>query len=109
MMQLFLQVERWDPEKDGPLSEPALRQKLKRLGFVANRYVYPAGTYFGAHTHEVDKMDAVLSGEFRISLEGGSVVLGPGDAIYVPRGAQHSAEVVGDQPVVSLDGVKKRQ
>lgn len=58
------------------------------------------------HTHEVDKMDAVLSGELRISMGGGCIVLGPGDAVHVPRGIKHSAEVVGNQPVVSLDGVK---
>jgi quercetin dioxygenase-like cupin family protein len=107
-MTLFLKIERWNAEKDGELSEQALRRKLETLGFSSNRYVYPPGTYFGTHTHEIDKMDAVLSGEFRITMESGAVVLGPGDAIHVPRGARHSAEVIGDEPVISLDGVKKR-
>jgi quercetin dioxygenase-like cupin family protein len=83
-----------------------LRQKLEILGYTATRYVYPPGTHFSTHTHEVDKMDAVLSGEFRVSMGGGCIVLGPGDAVYVPHGIKHSAEVVGNQPVVSLDGVK---
>ncbi len=51
-------------------------------------------------------MDAVLSGQFRISMGGGSVVLGPGDAVHVPRGVEHSAKVVSDETGVSLDGVK---
>ena len=34
-----------------------------------------------------------------------SVVLAAGDFIYVPAGAEHSAEVMGQQSVVSLDGV----
>jgi mannose-6-phosphate isomerase-like protein (cupin superfamily) len=35
----------------------------------------------------------------------GEVVLEPGDCLRVPGGAVHSAEVVGDRPVVSLDAV----
>lgn len=101
-----MNIERWNPENDGPLNEPALRNKLERLGYRVSRYVYPPGTYFATHTHEVDKMDAVLSGRFRITMGGKSVVLGPGDAVEVPRGAGHSAEVIGNETVVSLDAVK---
>ncbi len=54
----------------------------------------------------MDKIDAVLSGRFRLTLEGEAVVLEPGDSIEVPRGAVHSAEVVGDEPVVSLDAIR---
>ena len=100
-----MKIEHWNPGKDGPLNEPALRKKLDRLGYRVSRYVYPPGTYFATHTHEVDKMDAVLSGQFRITMGGKSVVLGPGDAVEVPRGTEHSAEVIGDETVVSLDAV----
>jgi len=102
-----MKIEHWNPDKDGPLNEPTLRKKLERLGYRVSRYVYPPGTYFATHTHEVDKMDAVLSGQFRITMGGKSVVLGPGDAVEVPLGAEHSAEVIGDETVVSLDAVKR--
>jgi mannose-6-phosphate isomerase-like protein (cupin superfamily) len=59
---------------------------------------------FDFHTHEYDKMDAVVSGQFRMIMQGQSVVLGPGDALHVSAGTAHRAEVVGPQPVVSLDG-----
>ncbi len=99
-------VPRWDSERDGELSERALREKLERKGYRVSRYVYPSGTYFPDHTHEVDKIDAVVSGRFRLTLAGESVVLEAGDAIEVPRGAVHSAEVVGEGSVVSLDAVR---
>ena len=99
-------VERWEPERDGPLSERALRENLERKGYRVSRYVYPPGTYFPDHTHSVDKIDAVVSGRFRLTLERESVVLEAGDAIGVRRGAVHSAEVVGNEPVVSLDAVR---
>ncbi len=102
-----MNVESWDAERDGPLSQAALARKLEGLGYRVSCYVYPPGTYFGTHTHDLDKMDAVVSGRFRISMQGESVVLGPGDAVYVPRGVAHRAEVEGTEEVVSLDGIKR--
>lgn len=99
-------VERWNPERDGEPSEAALRRKLEARGYRVSRYTYAPGTYFPDHTHDVDKIDGVVSGRFRLTLEGEAVVLEAGDAIEVPRGAVHSAEVVGDEPVVSLDAVR---
>jgi hypothetical protein len=34
-------------------------------------------------------------------------MLGPGDWVDVPRGVTHNATVVGDEPVVSLDAIKR--
>lgn len=101
-----MSIERWDREKDGELTERSLREKLARAGYSVSRYVYPPGTYFPTHTHNMDKIDAVLSGRFRIILEGEEVILEAGDSIAVPRGAAHSAEVLGNEAVISLDAVK---
>ena len=101
-------VRYWNAEADGELSEAALRKRLESLGYVVMRYVYPPGTAFPEHTHGVDKIDAVVSGRFRLVVAGHHVVLGPGDWIAVPRGVAHTAEVVGQEPVVSLDAVKTR-
>ena len=99
-------IESWDPDADGALTESALCAKLERRGYRVARYVYPPGTVFPEHTHDVDKIDAVLSGRFRITLGGEPFELEAGDAIEVPRGAVHRAEVLGDEPVVSLDAVE---
>lgn len=96
----------WDTALDGTLSEAAMRQKLQAMGYAVSRYVYPPGTCFSPHTHGVDKIDGVLAGRFRMQMEGVSVVLEAGDMLEVPRGVVHSAEVVGDASVVSLDAVE---
>ncbi len=100
-------ILKWDAAQDGEFSERALRSKLEAMGYAVSAYVYPPGARFGAHTHEVDKVDAVVSGRFRITMGKESVVLSPGDAVQVPRGTRHSAEVVGEEPVVSLDAIKR--
>ncbi|MFP3874367.1 MAG: cupin domain-containing protein [Thiohalophilus sp.] len=100
------QLQHWNESEDGPLNEQALIDKLERRGYRVNRYVYPPGTVFPPHTHAVDKIDAVLSGRFLLEMEGQRIILEPGDSLAVPRGIVHSAEVVGDEPVVSLDAVR---
>ena len=102
-----MQVERWEEPRDGPFSEDAMRRKLEQRGYQVSRYVYPPGTSFQSHTHAIDKIDGVLSGRFRITMGGREAVLEAGDYLAVPRGVLHSAEVVGNEPVVSLDAVKK--
>lgn len=99
-------VRRWNSERDGEPTEEALREKLSERGFRASRYTYSPGTRFPEHTHEEAKIDAVVSGRFRLTVEGEEVVLEPGDWVEVPAGTRHTAEVVGGEPVVSLDATR---
>ncbi len=101
-----MNVEHWRPDDDGPLSEQAMRRKLEQRGYSVSRYTYPPGTSFPEHRHSIDKIDAVLAGRFRMSVNGQAVILESGDCLAVPCGTPHSAEVVGDEPVVSLDATK---
>src|SRR5262245_37628855 len=101
-----MKIEHWNQSVDGPFSEGALRRKLERSGYEISRYIYPPGTSFADHAHGIDKMDAVVSGQFRMIVEGRELLLEAGDALAIPRGTVHSAEVVGDEVVVSLDGTR---
>ena len=99
-------VRKWNEALDGPLSEAAMRRKLEAAGYLVARYTYSPGTSFPEHTHDVDKIDAVLAGRFRLIVAGHLAVLGPGDWIEVPRGVRHSATVLGEEAVVSLDAFR---
>lgn len=98
-------VQHWNTT-DGPFSESALRAKLEAMGYRVARYVYEPGTVFPDHQHGVDKIDAVVSGRFRLVVRGHMKVLGPGEWIEIPSGAVHNAAVMGDEPVVGLDAVR---
>lgn len=83
-----------------------MRRKLESAGYFVARYVYSPGTTFPEHTHRLDKIDAVLSGRFRMVVAGHFAILGPGDWVEVPRGVHHTAAVIGDEEVVSLDATR---
>jgi len=101
-----IRVARWDAARDGRLTEAALRKAIEAQGFSVTRYVYAPGTRFAAHSHGTDKIDAVLSGRFKLGVKAQGVVLEAGDRVFVPAGVVHTAEVVGDEAVVSLDAVR---
>jgi quercetin dioxygenase-like cupin family protein len=102
-----IKPEHWNKNKDGILNEKNMRNKLAARGYTVARYVYPPGTFFPEHSHDVDKIDGVLSGHFKMTMYGEEVILTAGDSLEVPSGAIHSAEVIGNAPVVSLDAIKK--
>ena len=101
-----MQIDHWDERRDGVLNEANMTAKLEDLGYSVSRYGYPPGTLFPEHEHAVDKIVAVLAGSLRVTLRGGEAILEAGDSISVPKGAMHSADVVGDEPVISLDAMQ---
>lgn len=100
-------VRRWNETVDGPLSEVALRRKLESAGYLVARYTYSPGTSFPDRAHDLDKIDAVVSGQFRMVVAGHLAMLGPGDWVEVARGVRHSATVIGDEPVVGLEALRR--
>jgi mannose-6-phosphate isomerase-like protein (cupin superfamily) len=100
-------VRHWNETIDGPFSEAALRRKLETAGYVIARYTYPPGMNVPDRVHQVDRIDAVISGRFRMVVAGHLAVLGPGDWVEVPRGVRHSATVLGVDPVTGLDAMRR--
>lgn len=98
-------MEKWDQQTDGEISETAIRSKMTKRGCTTvDKYTYSIGCYFPEHTHQWPKLDAVVTGTLRIVLEGVAHDLGPGDMIHIPKGTVHTAQVMGNQNCVSLDG-----
>ncbi len=52
--------------------------------------------------HAEDETFVVLSGEIEAWLDGKSLTLGPGESAMIPRGAEHTFRVIGDQPCRKL-------
>jgi quercetin dioxygenase-like cupin family protein len=100
---MSLRLERWNPA-DGPLTEKRLMRAMEFEGYDVLVYTYRAGTVFPEHRHAQAKCDAVLEGVLRVTADGQTFDLRQGDRLYVPAGMPHTAEVIGEKTVVSLDG-----
>ena len=58
------------------------------------------------HSHaEEDELFLVLSGQLRIELRDGAVVLGPGQMVVVPRGIEHRPVAEGEVHVMLFEPV----
>ena len=56
-------------------------------------------------TQTVDQVATVLSGELAVDIDGGAVVLGPGDEAFIPAGCWHRARNASEtQPCQWLFG-----
>ncbi|MGV8176149.1 MAG: cupin domain-containing protein [Methanothrix sp.] len=65
------------------------------------RFDLEKGVEIPGHSHPHDQAGYVVSGEIRVTLEGQSRDLGPGDSYSAPSGAVHSALAL--EPSVVVD------
>ena len=104
-MLTVMRIDRWDPRRDGPVTEAALRDKVQACGYDVSSFAWPAGTIVPAQQQDRERVDAVVTGIVKITLDGESAILTAGDIVYVPRGAVRRVEVVGSSPAQCLDAV----
>jgi quercetin dioxygenase-like cupin family protein len=100
-----VRLERWD-SSDGPLTEKRMMGLMESEGYEVASYAYREGTVFGPHEHAQDKCDGVVQGVLRVTVGNQTYDLGAGDRLYLPAGTRHSALVVGNETVLSLDGTR---
>ncbi|VDM35924.1 unnamed protein product [Hydatigera taeniaeformis] len=82
------------------------RNTVHAAHVVGSKDSFSAGNVFGAHTHDVDKMDVVVDGELEFSMYGKSIILKAGDALEVPKDVPHSAKVRGNKALEFFDATK---
>jgi quercetin dioxygenase-like cupin family protein len=107
-MVTLIRIDRWDPRRDGALTEAALRRKLESLGYQVSMCAWEAGAIVAAQSQPRERVDAVIAGVLKITVDGESAILTAGDIAYVPRGAVRRLEVMGTVPAACLTAVHAR-
>ena len=102
-MLTVLRIDRWDPRREGPFTKAALRKKVRACGYEVCTQAWPAGTVVPAQTQDRERVEAVLAGMVRITLDDESAILTAGDMVYIPRGSVRQVEVVGSETAHCLD------
>lgn len=104
---LLMQVSRWDERSDGPLTEAALQQKLKTLGYDPLPRSNAAGAIVSARIHHRERAEAVIAGLLKVTINDEWVILTAGDIVFVPKGAPRRIEPVGSAPVLCIEAVAR--
>jgi quercetin dioxygenase-like cupin family protein len=104
-MLTVMRIDRWDPRREGPVTESALRQKVEAHGYQVCSFAWPAGTVVPAQSQDKERVEAVVTGILKITLDGESAILTAGDMVYVPRGAVRRIEVVGSTTAHCINAV----
>jgi quercetin dioxygenase-like cupin family protein len=104
-MLTVMRIDRWDPRRDGPITEMSLRQKVESYGYQVSILTWPGGTVLPAEAQDRERVEAVVTGVVKITLDGESAILTAGDIVYVPRGAVRRVEVVGSATAYCIDAV----
>ena len=94
MIFTMIRIDRWDPRRDGPVTEAALRQKVRSRGYEVSTFAWPAGTVVPAQTQCEDRVDGVVTGVVKVTLDGESAILTAGDLVYVPLVARKGAMIM---------------
>jgi hypothetical protein len=103
-LMLMMRIDRWDAHRDGPLNERSLHDKLKTLGYEPLPRPH-VGAIASARIHRRDRLEAVLAGLLKVSIDGESAILTAGDIVFVPAGAARRLDTVGTSPVHCIEAV----
>jgi diguanylate cyclase (GGDEF)-like protein len=101
-----IKLEHWDRANEGDLTTDGLVRKLAVLGYDSQQRMFPPGENLPDMKVQIDTIDAVVQGKLKVSLEGESRILSPGDCLFIPKGHVTSVEVLGDKPVICLEGTR---
>jgi quercetin dioxygenase-like cupin family protein len=99
-----IDVVRWNKSKRPSLEE--LQEALGNEGLECELYSDRPGTKYGRHKHDFDDFIVIVSGKFRISVEGNTWIMKPGDRLDLPASTVHWAEVVGKEEVRYLSAAE---
>lgn len=102
---LPMRVERWDERRDGILSEAAVCLKLRTLGYDPLPVASTSGAFASARTHQRQRIEAVMAGILKVTIEDESAILTAGDIVFIPGGVVRRLETVGAAPVQCVEAV----
>jgi quercetin dioxygenase-like cupin family protein len=90
------------PADAGQVTINKVRARLEQEGLHPYRFDMVPGDSYPDHSHHDVEVRWVVSGCMRVSIGKEELILAPGDRLDLAPNVVHSAEVVGDEVVVTL-------
>ncbi|MDJ0944983.1 MAG: cupin domain-containing protein [Kiloniellales bacterium] len=73
-----------------PPDRDAVAAAWRTRGFSCHSFVDPPGRQWLDFVHDCNELVTVVEGRLKLEVAGHSVEAGPGDEVFIPRGARHS-------------------
>ena len=93
---------RWEDIPIEQINSSISRRYISADRFTVARFDLKRGGVVPEHAHENEQFTIVLSGALRFHLEGTAVLVKSGEALQIPSGLAHEAEVVEDASVIDI-------
>jgi mannose-6-phosphate isomerase-like protein (cupin superfamily) len=104
---ILMRIERWDVRRDGALTDAALLHKLQALGYEPVRRAYPTGAMAAAKIDDRARVEAVISGLIKVTIDEEPAILTAGDIVFIPAGAARRLEVVGTSSAYCFEAARR--
>jgi len=86
----------WENVPEDTLIQGIKRRVVTGDKVMLGRLTFPKGAKVPAHQHESEQMTQVFEGALQFEVDGETVIVRPGDVLFIPSGVVHSAEALED-------------
>lgn len=93
----------WDKRPFKTLPGGVRRKVISTDKVMVVKYLYDPGAVFPEHSHTQEQMVVVEKGEIIFDVAGRSYPMGPDSVLVIPGSVPHSAHVVGEAQVESIN------
>ena len=94
-------LTRW-PADAGQITINKIRARLEQEGLQPYRFDMIPGDRYSDHAHPEAEIRWVVSGRMQVRIDHEELILEPGDRLDLAANVVHSADVLGEEVVVTL-------
>ena len=87
-----------------PLDRDAVAADWRDRGFSCHSFVDPPGQAWLDFVHDCNELVTVVEGRLKLEVAGRWIEAGPGDEVFIPKGARHSVVNAHDGTTIWLFG-----
>jgi quercetin dioxygenase-like cupin family protein len=89
-------LHRWDEIALEKVTEMVSQKIVRGEREMLAQIYLKRGVLVPMHAHDSEQMTYILQGSLRVLVDGEEIVVGEGEVLHIPPGAQHQAEALED-------------
>ena len=93
----------WSKIPEEKIAGGLSRRVAQTHDFTLVYYTYPPGATFKLHQHPEAQLTYVIRGQIAFDVDGERSSMVPGDWLYIPGGARHTARAGNREAVVAMN------